>query len=94
MHLPVEFPIVEDGHRPVSERFRSLADEMLLKNIHELGIPVHVVGGTIPERLEKIVDIYGFTPQMSIEAAISLAKEDYAKIDTTSETDRAPVAVA
>ncbi|MGW0939751.1 AAA family ATPase [Streptomyces sp. NPDC002666] len=94
VHLPVEFPIVEDGHRPVSERFRSLADEMLLKNIHELGIPVHVVGGTIPERLEKIVDIYGFTPQMSVEAAISLAKEDYAKIDTTSETDRAPVAVA
>ncbi|GAA4785945.1 AAA family ATPase [Streptomyces ziwulingensis] len=94
VHLPVEFPIVEDGHRPVSERFRLLADEMLLKNINELGIPVHIVGGTVPERLKKIVDIYGFTPQMSIEEAISRAKADYAKIDTTSETDRAPVAVA
>jgi hypothetical protein len=31
---------------------------------------------------------------MSIEEAIALAKADYAKIDTTSETDRAPVAVA
>ncbi|MEV5387739.1 AAA family ATPase [Streptomyces sp. NPDC052721] len=94
VHLPIEFPLVEDGHRPVNERFRSLADEMLLKVLDELRIPVHIVGGTIPERLQKIMDIYDFTPQMSIDEAIARAQEDYAKIDTTSETDRAPVTAA
>ncbi|MEE1784154.1 AAA family ATPase [Streptomyces sp. SP17BM10] len=91
VHLPIEFPLVEDGHRPVSERFRTLADEMLLKVLSELEIPVHVVGGTIPERLEKILDIYGFAPKMSIEEAIARAQEDYAKLDTTAETERTPV---
>jgi hypothetical protein len=94
VHLPIEFPLVEDGHRPVNERFRSLADEMLLKVLDELQIPVHIVGGSVPERLEKIIDIYGFTPKMSIDEAIARAQDDYAKIDTTSELDRSPVAVA
>lgn len=90
VHLPIEFPLVEDGHRPVSERFRSLADEMLLDTLREMDIPVHIVGGTIPQRLRKILDIYGFTPAMSIEEAIARARADYAKIDTTSEADRVP----
>jgi hypothetical protein len=88
VHLPIEFPLVADGHRPVNERFRSLADELMLRTLDELGIPYHTVGGSIPERLEKILDIYGFTPQMSIDAAIARAQEEYALIDTTSETDR------
>jgi hypothetical protein len=94
VHLPIEFPLVEDGHRPVNERFRSLADEMLLQSLRELGIPVHIVGGSLPERLEKILDIYGFTPKMSIGDAIQRAQDDYAKIDTTSETDRVAIEVA
>jgi hypothetical protein len=92
VHLPIEFPLVADGHRPVSERFRALADEMLLKVLDELGIPVHIVGGSIPARLQKILDIFGFIPQMSIEEAIARAQEDYAKIDMTSETERVTVA--
>ena len=28
IHLPIEFPLVADGHRPVSERFRALSDEL------------------------------------------------------------------
>ncbi|GAA3536637.1 AAA family ATPase [Amycolatopsis ultiminotia] len=90
VHLPIEFPLVEDGHRPVNERFRALADEMLLANVEEVGIPVHIVGGTIPERLQKILDLYEFTPKMSIDEAIERAKSDYALIDTTSEADRTP----
>lgn len=93
VHLPIEFPLVADGHRPVNERFRALADEKLLKVIDELGIPVHVVGGSIPERLEKIIDIFGFPMRMSIEEAIERAEEDYAKIDTRSELERLPAAV-
>jgi len=29
VRLPIEFPMVADGHRPVNERFRQLADEMI-----------------------------------------------------------------
>jgi hypothetical protein len=88
VHLPIEFPLVPDGHRPVNERFRSLADELMLRTLDELNIPYHSVGGTIPERLQKIVDIYGFKPVMSIDEAIEQAQAEYALIDTTSELAR------
>ena len=88
VHLPIEFPLVADGHRPVNERFRSLADEMLMSTITELGIPVHIIGGSVEERLEQVLETFGFSPVMSIERAIALAEEQYALIDTTSEVDR------
>lgn len=88
VHLPIEFPLVADGHRPVNERFRSLADELMLKTLDELNIPYHSVGGTIPERLQKIIDIYGIRPVMSIDEAIEKAQEEYAQLDTTNEVDR------
>jgi AAA domain len=88
VHLPIEFPLVADGHRPVNERFRSLADEMLLENLRELDIPYHIVGGSVPERLQKIVDIFGITPVVSIDEAIARAEEEYAQIDTRSEVER------
>jgi hypothetical protein len=74
IHLPVEFPLVKDGHRPVSEDFRQLSDRLLLQILRELGIKVHVVSGSIEQRLSKIADIYGFQPVMPIDEAISLAK--------------------
>jgi len=89
VHLPIEFPLVPDGHRPVNERFRALADELMLKTLNELEIPYHTVGGTVHERLQKILDIYGFTPRMSIEEAIARAEAEYALIDTTGELERA-----
>ncbi|MEU3064347.1 AAA family ATPase [Streptomyces subrutilus] len=88
VHLPIEFPLVQDGHRPVNERFRSLADELMLKTLDELNIPYHSVGGTIPERLQKIIDIYGIRPVVSIDEAIERAQQEYAQLDTTSEADR------
>ncbi|MCZ7459563.1 AAA family ATPase [Streptomyces sp. WMMC940] len=91
VHLPIEFPLVPDGHRPVNERFRSLADELMLKTLNELSIPYHTVGGTIPERLQKIVDIYGIKPVMNIDEAIQKARAEYALIDTTNEVDRIAV---
>jgi hypothetical protein len=88
VHLPIEFPIVEDGHRPVNERFRKLAEELLLKSVRELDIPVHIVGGSVPERLAKIVEIFDFKPVMSIDEAIARAEDEYSKIDTRSELER------
>ncbi|MFJ4860177.1 MULTISPECIES: AAA family ATPase [unclassified Streptomyces] len=91
VHLPIEFPLVADGHRPVNERFRSLADELMLKTLDELNIPYHSVGGSIPERLQKIIDIYGIRPVMSIDEAIEKAQQEYAELDTTNEVDRIAV---
>ncbi|MFI8340515.1 AAA family ATPase [Streptomyces sp. NPDC085639] len=91
VHLPIEFPLVADGHRPVNERFRSLADELMLKTLDELNIPYHSVGGSIPERLQKIIDIYGIRPAMSIDEAIEKAQQEYAELDTTNEVDRIAV---
>ncbi|MFD0329503.1 AAA family ATPase [Streptacidiphilus monticola] len=48
VHLRNELPLAADGHRPVNERFRTLADETLLRVLDELGIPVHVIGGRWP----------------------------------------------
>lgn len=89
VHLPVEFPLVADGHRPVNERFRALADELLLRTLDELAIPVRVVGGTLTERLARILDVLDLEPVLPIAEAIRRARADYARIDTRRETERA-----
>lgn len=76
IHLPVEFPLVADGHRPVSERFRNLSDELLISTLEELKIKYHVVGGDIRARLETILAIYNLRPVMDMNAAISRATEE------------------
>jgi hypothetical protein len=89
VHLPNELELAKDGHRPVNERFRRLADEGIAAAIDELGIPRHVVGGTLPERLNKIVDLFGFAPVMTVDEAIDGAREEYRAVDMTIESDRA-----
>ncbi|MET7801824.1 ATP/GTP-binding protein [Streptomyces decoyicus] len=74
VHLPVEFDMAPDGHRPVSEKFRRLSDELLIQSLKELDIPFHVVGGSIPERLEKIIDIFDLPVVVPIEEAIEIAQ--------------------
>jgi nicotinamide riboside kinase len=75
VHLPVEFPMTVDGHRPVSEHFRTLSDELLIETLDELGIPYHVVAGTVRERVEKIVDIFGLPLVMPLDEAIEIGQE-------------------
>jgi nicotinamide riboside kinase len=74
VHLPVEFDMDPDGHRPVSEKFRRLSDQLLLQSLEEMGLPYHVVGGTIPERLERIIEIFDLPVVVPIEEAIAQAE--------------------
>ncbi|MFJ9565172.1 AAA family ATPase [Streptomyces fuscichromogenes] len=78
VHLPVEFDLVADGHRPVSERFRHLSDELLRRTLDELGIPYHVVGGPLEERLATVVDIFGLPALMSLGRAVELSRAEMA----------------
>ncbi|MEU9470777.1 ATP-binding protein [Streptomyces avermitilis] len=78
VHLPVEFEMERDGHRPVSEEFRRLSDELLIESLEEMGIPYHVVGGTVQERLAKIVELHDLPLVMPLEEAIPLAQKKVA----------------
>ncbi|MGP4113743.1 AAA family ATPase [Streptomyces sp. 4N509B] len=89
VHLPNELELAKDGHRPVNERFRSMADEAIAATIDELDIPRHVIGGTLSERLDGIVDTFGLTPVTDVRTAIERAQREYAAIDMTIESDRA-----
>jgi hypothetical protein len=75
VHLPVEFEMEPDGHRPVSERFRRLSDDLLVEALEEIGLPYYVVGGSVRERLEKVVDIFGFSVVVPLDEAIDIARE-------------------
>lgn len=89
VHLRHELPIADDGHRPMNDRFRSTIDDMLLATLDELRIPYHAVGGSLPERLTVIVGLLNLPTVMSVDGAIALAHEDYAKLDMRLETERA-----
>ena len=88
VHLPIEFPLVADGHRPVNEHFRYLADSMIQDEITKLGIPNVTIGGTIPERLEKITAHYHLPQVITIDEAVAAAQLEYDLIDTRNETER------
>jgi nicotinamide riboside kinase len=87
IHLPVEFPLVKDGHRPVSEEFRKLSDELLLETLRELGIKYHVVSGSIEKRLRRIAELYGLEPVMPLEQAVREASTRVHALHRAIETD-------
>jgi hypothetical protein len=89
VRLPIEFPMVDDGHRPVNERFRALADEMIQDEVDALGIPTITAGGSIEKRLDTIAGHFGLPRVVSIDEAVERARADYAAIDTRSELERA-----
>ncbi|MGB4777799.1 ATP-binding protein [Microbacterium sp.] len=88
IHLPIEFPLVADGHRPVSEEFRHRSSDLLLDTLRELSIPVHVIGGDLPTRLSGIVSALGLSQVMSIDEALDRARADLAALDTSDELAR------
>ncbi|MFJ4105619.1 AAA family ATPase [Amycolatopsis japonica] len=58
LHVPVEFPL-QPGESPISERFRHLSDRLLIEVLGRLGCPVHVVRGSVAERLCTALSVLG-----------------------------------
>jgi hypothetical protein len=75
IHLPIEFPLTADGHRPVNERFRSMCDRLLRNTYMELALPVYEVKGSIQERLELAVRYLQLSPKMDVHEAIAISKQ-------------------
>ena len=79
VHLPVEFEMARDGHRPVSERYRVVSDALLIEALEELEIPCYRVGGTVEQRLERIVELLELPLRVPIADAVILANERIAR---------------
>lgn len=75
IHLPVEFEMRADGHRPVSEQYRHVADQLLISVLDELEIPYHVVGGSVSERLTQIVDLLHLDVAVAVTEAVAIAHQ-------------------
>lgn len=58
VYLPIEFPIVPDGYRPVDEELRKLVDTITKAVLLDYNLSVLTVSGSIVERAEKIVEYY------------------------------------
>jgi hypothetical protein len=52
LHVPIEFELARDN-RPINENFRRVSDGVLLPALAADGLPVHTIGGSLIERLEK-----------------------------------------
>lgn len=88
VHLPIEFGLVADGHRPVSESFRRMSDELLIETLTDLDIPYHVIGGTLTDRLEQIARVLDLPRVIPLAGAIALAQAEIASADNTDELHR------
>jgi nicotinamide riboside kinase len=75
VHLPVEFAMNADGHRPVSEPFRELSDRLLIDTLDELEIPYLVVRGSVEQRLEQIVRHLDLPLVVPMDEAVATAHE-------------------
>jgi AAA domain len=58
VHCPNEV-LLPDGHDPISEYFRDLSDKLMLETVESLGLPVHIVKGSVDERIEQILGLPG-----------------------------------
>lgn len=78
VHLPVEFAMRADGHRPVSERYRRMSDRDLLQEFRQLGLPVHAVRGTVEHRVETAVRALALPQVCSVPDAVAAARAEIA----------------
>ncbi|MCZ0997884.1 AAA family ATPase [Streptomyces mirabilis] len=51
VHVPAEGPLA-DSPRPVGETFRAISDQLLLEALGRADVPVHIVTGSLQERVE------------------------------------------
>ena len=75
VHLPVEFSMSADGHRPVSEKYRILSDEEIQKGFISIGKKTQLVSGNQIERLKKIIKLYNLPVIIPIEEAVQQAEQ-------------------
>lgn len=75
VHLPVEFRMAQDGHRPVSERYRNLSDKELRKSFERLGFNPTIITGKQKERISQIISKYDLPVVIPIEQAIKMAEQ-------------------
>lgn len=75
VHLPVEFPMSADGHRPVSEKYRILSDEEIQKGFISIGKHPQLISGSQRERLEKIIKLYDLPIIVPIEEVVLRAEQ-------------------
>lgn len=73
IHLPIEFALPADGHRPVSEEFRHGADRVILETWEKLGFRPHIIGGTVSERVRGIVSALGLRMSSTLDGPVELA---------------------
>ena len=55
VHLPVEFPMRADGHRPVSDEYRAFTDELLSSAPTKLGLRMLHVSGRNDARANEVL---------------------------------------
>ncbi|MBL0888362.1 AAA family ATPase [Myceligenerans indicum] len=94
VHLVNERPIADDGHRPMNEAFRRYCDDMLLRSVRELGLPMTELHGSLEERVVQIADLHSMPSVMPVSEAIGMMQQDYAAIDMRLEHERAAAGVA
>ena len=75
VHLPIEFTMDPDGHRPVSEDYRRVGDRLLLDVLDELAIPYHLVRGSVHERVQAIVDLFDLPLVVPVDEAVGIASD-------------------
>lgn len=73
VHLPVEFDMDPDGHRPVSERYRRLSDRDLVSKFAEIGLTVHQVKGSIEARVTAIIETLELPHVLDVQYAVEQA---------------------
>lgn len=74
IHLPVEFPFVPDGHRPVSEKFRLACDGVLRSSYSKMNVKVIEASGSLEERIEFVCRELGLPLKMSISEVMKETK--------------------
>ncbi len=76
IHLPLEIPLDQDGHRPVNENFRRYSETILEDMYQRLTIPVIIVSGSIKNRIETILNRLNIETKYNIDQMIEKAKID------------------
>jgi hypothetical protein len=75
VHLPVEFAMAPDGHRPVSERYRVLSDRDLRHEFRALGFDVHEARGPVARRVTRVIETLALPQVCDVEEAVALARQ-------------------